>query len=280
MHAGGETGGGLAGAEQRGGAVQQGQVREVEDEGQLDRVGGAELPVQGLGTPGELVGVGGGSGVGGMRAGQRPASRAEQRVAHDGGAQLAGGRPGACPAVGAEESCGIDASPRLRALISRARGLLAGPEDAEPHFRTALADPVLEHWPFERAQTLLDLAEWLRRRRRIAEARAPLNEALETFRRLGARPWIERARAESRAAGLDVAVTAPDALAELSPQQQQIVRLAARGLTNREIGENLFLSPRTVGSHLYRSFPKLGVTARSQLRDLIKGALTPAVRQE
>ncbi|MFE9174034.1 AAA family ATPase [Streptomyces kebangsaanensis] len=162
-----------------------------------------------------------------------------------------------------------NASPRLRALISRARGLLADPEDAEPHLRAALADPVLEHWPFERAQALLDLAEWLRRRRRITEARAPLTEALETFRRLGARPWIERARSEARAAGLDVTDTAPDALAELSPQQEQIIRLAARGLTNREIGEKLFLSPRTVSSHLYRSFPKLGITARSQLRDLL-----------
>ncbi|WP_309136946.1 AAA family ATPase [Streptomyces sp. NWU49] len=165
------------------------------------------------------------------------------------------------------------ASPRLRALINRARGLLADPEEAEPHFRAALADPVLEHWPFERAQTMLDLAEWLRRRRRIAEARVPLTEALETFRRLGARPWIERARAESRAAGLDVTDADPDALAELSPQQQQIIRLASRGLTNREIGEKLFLSPRTVSSHLYRSFPKLGITARAQLRDLIEGSL-------
>ncbi|MFG2470035.1 AAA family ATPase [Streptomyces canus] len=175
---------------------------------------------------------------------------------------------------------GDDASPRLRALISRARGLLADPDDAEPHFRAALADPALEYWPFERAQTLLDLAEWLRRRRRIAEARGPLTEALETFRRLGARPWIERARAESRAAGLDVTDAAPDALAELSPQQQQIIRLAARGLTNREIGEKLFLSPRTVSSHLYRSFPKLGITARSQLRDLIEGTLATAGHQD
>ncbi|MCP3012232.1 AAA family ATPase [Nocardiopsis dassonvillei] len=165
------------------------------------------------------------------------------------------------------------ASPRLRALISRARALLADPEDAEAHFRAALADPRLEHWPFERAQTLLDLAEWLRRRRRVTEARGPLTEALRTFRRLGARPWIERARSESRAAGLDVTDAAPDALSRLSPQQQQIIRLAARGLTNREISEKLFLSPRTVGSHLYRSFPKLGVTARSQLRDLVENAL-------
>ncbi|MEI5101790.1 AAA family ATPase [Streptomyces sp. PmtG] len=163
-----------------------------------------------------------------------------------------------------------DASPRLRALLGRARGLLADPEDAEPHFRAALADPVGGYWPFERAQTLLDLAEWLRRRRRVTEARGPLTEALETFRRLGARPWTERAHAEARAAGVDAADPTPDALAALSPQQQRIVRLASQGLTNREIGEKLFLSPRTVGSHLYRSFPKLGITARSQLRDLVE----------
>ncbi|MGC0418031.1 AAA family ATPase [Embleya sp. AB8] len=167
---------------------------------------------------------------------------------------------------------GDNASPRLRALLDRARGLLADGAAAEAHFRAALADPELDRWPFERAQTRLDFAEWLRRRRRIAEARAPLTDALETFRRLGARPWIERARSEARAAGLDVAHSTPDALAELSPQQQQIIRLAARGLTNREIAERLFLSPRTVGSHLYRSFPKLGITARAQLRDLIEEA--------
>ncbi|WP_240197057.1 helix-turn-helix domain-containing protein [Nonomuraea lactucae] len=54
--------------------------------------------------------------------------------------------------------------------------------------------------------------------------------------------------------------------------------LAARGLTNREIGERLLLSPRTVSSHLYRSFPKLGVTARSQLRDLVEDAGTTGTR--
>ncbi len=99
--------------------------------------------------------------------------------------------------------------------------------------------------------------------------------ALDTFRRLGARPWTERAQAELRAAGITAADgVVPSALTELSPQQQQIVRLAARGLTNREIGESLFLSPRTVGSHLYRVFPKLGITARSQLRDVIEGPLS------
>ena len=66
----------------------------------------------------------------------------------------------------------------------------------------------------------------------------------------------------------------PDALWELTPQQRQIVRLASDGLTNREIGDRLFLSPRTVSSHLYRSFPKLGVADRHQLRDVIARAST------
>ncbi|GAA3170370.1 AAA family ATPase [Nonomuraea salmonea] len=162
-------------------------------------------------------------------------------------------------------------SVRVRALLDRGRALLAEPDHAEPYFLAALADDAGEQWPFERAQTRLDYGEWLRRRRRIAEARPLLTAALETFRRLGARPWAERAEAELRAAGIEATgAVAPTALTELSPQQQQIVRLAARGLTNREIGDKLYLSPRTVGSHLYRVFPKLGITARAQLRDVLE----------
>jgi DNA-binding NarL/FixJ family response regulator len=96
-----------------------------------------------------------------------------------------------------------------------------------------------------------------------------LTAVLETFRRIGAQPWVERTETELRAAGLTVAKPEPDVLAELTPQQQQVLRFAAQGLTNREIGERLFLSPRTVASHLYRTFPRLGIANRSQLRDII-----------
>jgi DNA-binding CsgD family transcriptional regulator len=72
----------------------------------------------------------------------------------------------------------------------------------------------------------------------------------------------------------------PNALGELTPQQRQIVRLASDGLTDREIGDRLFLSPRTVSSHLYRSYPKLGVASRHQLRDVIARASTPAAAHE
>jgi DNA-binding CsgD family transcriptional regulator/tetratricopeptide (TPR) repeat protein len=166
---------------------------------------------------------------------------------------------------------GGTASPRLAQLIARARGILADPADAGAHFAVALSDPAGEKWPFERAQLRLDYAEWLRRRRRINEAKPELAMAAETFRRLGARSWAQRAEAELRASGIAAtsAQRAPDPLTELTPQQRQIVRLAVDGLTNREIGDRLLLSPRTVSSHLYRSFPKLGITDRHQLRDVI-----------
>ena len=166
---------------------------------------------------------------------------------------------------------GGPASPRLAQLIARARGILADPAEAGAHFAAALFDPAGERWPFERAQLRLDYAEWLRRRRRINEAKPELTMAAETFRRLGARSWAQRAEAELRASGIAVTSVRPaaDPLAGLTPQQRQIVRLAVDGLTNREIGDRLLLSPRTVSSHLYRSFPKLGITDRHQLRDVI-----------
>jgi DNA-binding CsgD family transcriptional regulator len=177
---------------------------------------------------------------------------------------------------------GGTASARLEQLIARARGILAGPDGAEAHFGKALADPAGDQWPFERAQLRLDYAEWLRRRRRINDAKPVLTQALGTFRRLGARSWAQRAQAELRASGVTVAdaPAGPDALGELTPQQRQIIRLASDGLTDREIGDRLFLSPRTVSSHLYRSYPKLGVASRHQLRDVIARAGTPATAHE
>jgi len=166
------------------------------------------------------------------------------------------------------------ASPRLEQLIARARGILADPSHSEAQFDKALADPAGDQWPFERAQLRLDYAEWLRRRRRINDAKAVLTEALSTFQQLGARSWAQRAQTELRACGVAVtgAPVAPYALGELTPQQRQIVRLASDGLTDREIADQLFLSPRTVSSHLYRSYPKLGVASRHQLRDVIAHA--------
>jgi DNA-binding CsgD family transcriptional regulator len=167
-----------------------------------------------------------------------------------------------------------DPGPRLEQLAARARGLLAEPAEAEAHFRKALSDPGGGAWPFERAQLELDYGEWLRRRRRINDAKPVLGAALATFRGLGAAPWARRAEAELRACGVTTA-PAPagsGALADLTAQQREIVILASRGLTNSEIADRLFLSRRTVASHLYRSYPKLGIAGRHQLRDLVDRA--------
>jgi DNA-binding CsgD family transcriptional regulator len=163
---------------------------------------------------------------------------------------------------------------RQRAVLHHARALLCDSQKAEAHFEAALdATP----WPFQLARTRLDYACWLRRQLRHRLARPLLVAALDTFRRLGAGPWADRCVVELRAAGVRTTSATPAVLLSLTPQQQHIVRLTAEGLTNREIGERLFLSPRTVSSHLYRSFPKLGVTSRSQLRDLFDAAPTPPV---
>jgi DNA-binding CsgD family transcriptional regulator len=173
-------------------------------------------------------------------------------------------------------------SARIEQLIARARGILADPAESEAHFDKALSDPAGNQWPFERAQLRLDYGEWLRRRRRINDAKSVLAEALGTFQRLGARSAAQRAQGELRACGVAVASEPgkPDPLAELTPQQRQIVRLASDGLTDREIADRLYLSPRTVSSHLYRSYPKLGVASRHQLRDVIAATRTPTLSYE
>jgi DNA-binding CsgD family transcriptional regulator len=156
-------------------------------------------------------------------------------------------------------------SPALHAGLRYARALLAADTDAEALFQAALrAD--LTRWPFARARVQLAYGGWLRRQRRAAESRGHLRAARETFDALGTIPWSERARQELRASGETSRRRTPDARDQLTPQELQIAQMAAEGLTNREIGERLYLSHRTVSSHLHRIFPKLGVTSRSSLR--------------
>jgi DNA-binding NarL/FixJ family response regulator len=133
-------------------------------------------------------------------------------------------------------------------------------------FAAALAQD-LSGYPFLRARTLFSFGRWLRRRRRSAESRSPLRESVALFDALGAAAWSRRARQELRATGEKVGRRAPDLRDRLTAQELQIAQLAASGLSNRQIAERLFLSPRTIGGHLYRIFPKLEITARAQLRD-------------
>jgi DNA-binding CsgD family transcriptional regulator len=152
--------------------------------------------------------------------------------------------------------------------VTCARPLTAPEAEAEGLFLAALGES-LTGYPFFRARTLFSFGRWLRRQRRSAESRMPLREAIDLFDALGATRWSERARQELRATGEKIGPRAVDARDHLTPQELQIARLAAAGLSNREIGERLFLSHRTIGSHLYRIFPKLGVSARVQLRDVL-----------
>jgi ATP/maltotriose-dependent transcriptional regulator MalT len=146
-----------------------------------------------------------------------------------------------------------------------ARALLAPDEsEAQRRFDDALAAD-LGRWPFQRARLLLAYGAWLRRQRRIAESRTPLRTARDTFDTLGCVSWSARARRELRASGESSRRRDPAARDQLTAQELQIAQLAAEGLSNREIGQQLFVSHRTVGTHLYRIFPKLGITARAEL---------------
>ena len=155
--------------------------------------------------------------------------------------------------------------PILCAGLVCARPLLSDDDHAEALFVAALGGGS-QSFPFLRARTLFSFGRWLRRHRRSADSRAPLRDAISLFDALGATRWSERARQELRATGERIGPRTPDARDRLTAQELQIAELAAAGLSNREIGERLFLSHRTIGSHLYRIFPKLGITARAQLR--------------
>jgi DNA-binding CsgD family transcriptional regulator len=169
----------------------------------------------------------------------------------------------------------LDQAPWLRAATACADALLADDDQAEAAYTRALTCE-LTAWPFTRARARLAYGEWLRRQRRPADSRAHLRAARDAFNALGTTPWADRARRELRASGDNTrnhahGTRAPGAIDQLTPQELQIIRLAAEGMSNREIGQRLYLSHRTVESHLYRVYPKLGITSRVQLPRILHG---------
>jgi DNA-binding CsgD family transcriptional regulator len=156
----------------------------------------------------------------------------------------------------------------LIAAAAYARPLVADDDEAEHLYQAALGDG-LTNWPDYRGRMLLRYGEWLRRQRQPAESRAPLREARDSFDALGFTSLAERARLELRAAGESSRRREPRPWDQLTPQELQIARMAADGMSNREIGQQLYISHRTVSAHLYRIFPKLGLTSRSQLHAAI-----------
>jgi DNA-binding CsgD family transcriptional regulator len=160
-----------------------------------------------------------------------------------------GGGTGTCVALG----------------LLHARALLAeDDQDAATRFDEALhAD--YAHWPLQRARLLLSYGKWLRRQRRVSESRAPLRDSRTAFEAMGCAAWADQARVELRASGEASRRRDPSARDQLTAQELQIAQLASQGLSNREIGQRLYLSHRTVGTHLYRVFPKLGISTRGEL---------------
>ncbi|WP_367137552.1 MULTISPECIES: AAA family ATPase [Streptomyces] len=158
-------------------------------------------------------------------------------------------------------------------LYAAATALAAADDEADAAYHAAYAVPGAEQWAFDLARLRLAHGSWLRRRHRPG-ARVPLRAAHHVFRRLQAAPWAQRCEEELRAAGDSLALP-PDEPAEgppaLTGQELRIARLAATGLTNKEIGRRLQLSPRTVGAHLYKVFPKLGITSRAALAHALDG---------
>ena len=152
-----------------------------------------------------------------------------------------------------------------RAGAARCRGMLAGDEEFAGHFERALEwhDGVAS--PFERARTDLCFGERLRRTRRRCEAREPLRRALAAFEGLGAEPWAGRARRELAATGERARKREPSTADRLTPQELQVAQLVAGGATYKEAASALFVTQKTIESHLNHAYRKLGIRSRVEL---------------
>jgi DNA-binding CsgD family transcriptional regulator len=192
--------------------------------------------------------------------------RSEARIGELAEAALFAGRTEEARAI--LDRLGSKWSFSTRAEVGRmyAQALLADDDaTAEHHFEIALQvfDSDLKAWSLYRARFNLQYGMWLRRRRKVRQSREHLRAARDLFSALGATTLADRAGLELRASREQQHPRGTRL--ELTEQELEIAGLAARGLSNRAIGERLHISPRTVGSHLYKIFPKLGVATRSQL---------------
>lgn len=152
-----------------------------------------------------------------------------------------------------------------RGMLARSTALVAGNNpDAETHYRRAIHHLRLARFRLEYARARLVYGEWLRRHRRAREGRAELGISHAIFTAAGARAFADRAMAEERASGSREGVV-PSERAQLTPQEERIVRAAATGATNAEIGRRLSISSRTVEYHLHKVFRTLNVGSRVEL---------------
>jgi ATP/maltotriose-dependent transcriptional regulator MalT len=178
-----------------------------------------------------------------------------------------GRKEAAAAAVGRfEERAGASRTDWGLAAVASAQALLADHELADSLFTEAIERFERTRIVVHLARTRLSYGEWLRRVNRRPDARQQLNIAHEMFTRMGAHAFAERARRELIATGEKVRKQPVSSGDELTAQEGQIARLAGDGLTNQEIGAQLFISTHTVEWHLRKVFVKLGITSRRQLR--------------
>jgi DNA-binding CsgD family transcriptional regulator len=159
-------------------------------------------------------------------------------------------------AAGTDWALGVEAG---------SRALLSDGQDAEPLYREAVERLARTRGVVNLARARLLYGEWLRRENRRVDAREQLRVAHETFGGIGAEGFAERARHELSATGETARKRTEEARAVLTPQEAHIARLAKEGLSNPEIGAQLFISPRTVQYHLRKVFQKLDISSRNQL---------------
>jgi DNA-binding CsgD family transcriptional regulator len=164
-------------------------------------------------------------------------------------------------------------TPWALATLARSQAVVMGAlPEAEAHYVHALARFDATPLAAETARTHLLYGEWLRRRKRRADAREQLGAALTSFTQMGARAFGQRAARELAAVGAKPAAeTAARQPLDLTPQERRVADLAAHGLTNAEISEQLFISESTVDYHLSKIFRKLDISTRRRLRDKFGG---------
>ena len=167
-----------------------------------------------------------------------------------------------------EERAGASGTDFGLGFVAGARALIADDDGAESLYIESIERLERTRMVIHLARARLRYGEWLRRVNRRLDARRHLSDAHEMFTRMGAQAFAERARRELVATGEKVRKHAVSSGDELTAQEAQIARLAGDGLTNQEIGAQLFISTHTVEWHLRKVFVKLGITSRRQLRTI------------
>jgi DNA-binding CsgD family transcriptional regulator len=165
---------------------------------------------------------------------------------------------------------GATGSNWARGAAARSRALVSDGRAAEEGYREGIELLGGTRMATHLARAQLVYGEWLRRENRRIDARAQLRSAFDALASIGAEAFAERARRELQATGEKVRKRDDDTRADLTPQEEEIARLADEGRTNQEIGAQLFIGRRTVEWHLSKVFAKLDINSRRELEQALR----------